>query len=321
LKQLIVAVCLGVYSCPLAVELAFLIAKWPLILVKTATMKRPTVYSICAAVAVFLAASNLASARPIGFSEISLMLRMHESEAAIKEEVVQRRLLHPLTGPQETLLKSQGASDSLISSLRDSKLVASKEEIAAAEAARKQSATANNTDVRSEHHGPHIRVFDVACGHSINLSQWGGLDYEIAFYSYRFAGEDHIQPAMIDQWSTRTVVYRTIPFEGETQAFTEDWYPTNGARNWRYTPYNGRGGTLYNGRGDFGDTRSFDFSDTVSVSSRSVSRPIAIDWDNPVFFQGQPYTFYPVYGAGGVSLYYISNTSDTVKLAVTGRGW
>src|SRR5437660_1073212 len=83
--------------------------------------------------------------------------------------------------------------------------------------------------------------------------------------------------------------------KSENEVFTEDWYPTNGVRNWRYTPYNGSGGTLYNGRGDFRDTRSINFSDSVAVSSRSVSRPIAVDWNDPVFFDGQPYTFYPVY--------------------------
>jgi hypothetical protein len=48
-----------------------------------------------------------------------------------------------------------------------------------------------------------------------------------------------------------------------------------------------------------------------------VSRPVAIDWRNPVFIDGQPYTFYPVYGAGAVSLYFINATSDSVKLAVS----
>ena len=283
-------------------------------LVKITAMKHPTVYSLLA-VAALTGFALSASARPIGFSEISLMVRMHESEAAIKDEVTQRKLLHPLTSPQETLLKQQGASDSLISSLRNSKLAASKEEVAAAETASKQRITGNDAGVQVEPRR-HVHVFDVAFGHPINLSQWGGLDYEIAFYSYRFAGEDHIQPAMIDNVGTRTVVYKTIPFESENEAFSDDWYPTNGTRNWRYTPYNGSGGTLYNGRGDFRDTRSLNFSDTVSVSSYSVSRPITVDWDNPVFIEGEPYTLYPVYGAGGVSLYFINASSGSARVAV-----
>lgn len=252
------------------------------------------------------------------------MVRMHESEASIRDEVAQRKLLHGLTSPQETLLKSQGASDSLVQSLRNSSLVASKDEVVAAEAATaKHSALASDdAPAYGQHHHPHVTIFDVAMGHSINLSQWGGLDYEIAFYSYRFAGEDYIQPAIIDNVGTRTVVSRIVPTGSinEGELLTDDWYPTNGVRNWRYTPYNGSGGTLYNGRGDFRDTRSLNFSDSVGVSSRSVSRPIVIDWDNPVFFDGQPYTFYPVYGSGGVSLYYISSSGDSVKLAVCRSG-
>src|SRR5439155_26394538 len=47
-----------------------------------------------------------------------------------------------------------------------------------------------------------------------------------------------------------------------------------------------------------------------------VSRPVAIDWNDPVFFDGQPYTFYPVYAGGGVSLYFINGSSDSARVAV-----
>ena len=259
--------------------------------------------------------ANQTSARPIGFSEISLLVRAHESEASIKDEVTQRKLLHALTPVQGNILKSQGASDSLIQSLHNSNLVVSKEEAAVIEAAAARNANQPPTEGRVRENGhSHVLVFDVAYGHPINLSQWGGLDYEIAFYSYRFAGEDHVQPAFIDNVLTRTEVVRNIPLTSEGETFTQDWFPTNGVRNWRFTPYDGRG---YDGRGDFRDTRSFNFSDSVAVSSYSVSRPVAIDWRNPVFIDGQPYTFYPVYGAGAVSLYFINATSDSVKLAVS----
>jgi hypothetical protein len=278
-------------------------------------MKIPTAYRLSAVLASLFVLATPAFSRPIGFSELSLMVRMHQSEADIKNDVAERKLLHGLTQPQEGILKSQGASDSLLKSLRDSNLVASKEEAAAAESANRESG-APSADIRPAGHHRHVMVFDVAFGHPINLSQWGGLDYEIAFYSYRFAGEDHIQPALIDNVGTRTVVYKSVPLESENEVFTEDWYPTNGVRNWRYTPYNGSGGTLYNGRGDFRDTRSINFGDSVAVSSYSVSRPVAIDWDAPVFFDGQAYTFYPVYGGGGVSLYYISANSYSARVAV-----
>jgi hypothetical protein len=278
-------------------------------------MKRPTVYSLSIAAAILTVWINSAAARPIGFSEISLLVRSHESEAFIKGEVSQRKLLHALTPVQENILKSQGATDSLIQSLRNSNLVVSKEEAAAAEAAARE---ANAPSPEIQNHYPRVQVFDVAFGHPINLSLWGGLDTEIAFYSYRFAGEDHIQPAFIDQVRTRTVATKLLQSgSSEEEVLTEDWYPTNGVRNWRYEPYNGRGGTLYNGRGDFRDTRSFNFSDAITVSSHSVSRPITIDWDNPVFIEGQPYTFYPVYGQWGVSLYFISANNGSARLAVS----
>jgi hypothetical protein len=273
-------------------------------------MKSPTYYRLLIVAASLLVASQL-SARPIGFSELSLMVRMHESEADIKNDVAERKLLHGLTQPQEGILKSQGASDSLIKSLRDSNLVASKEEVAAAESATAH--PANGSSMETQNHYPRVDIFEVAFGHPINLSRWGGLDYEIAFYSYRFAGEDHIQPALIDNVGTRTVVSRSIPLLSEGEVFTSDWFPTNGVRNWRFTPYNG---VDYDNRGDFRDPRSINFSDSVAVSSHSVSRALAIDWRNPQFIDGQPYTFYPVYVGPGASLYFIRASSDSARVAV-----
>ena len=275
-------------------------------------MKSPTYYRSLLAACSLLLIPQL-QAKPIGFSELSLLVRMHEPEFSIKNEAAERKLLHLLTQPQEGLLKSQGASDSLIKSLRDSSLLASKEEVAAVEtaAAHENAAVPSEPMSHAGHHG-HVLVFDVAFGHPINLSQWGGLDYEIAFYSYRFAGEDHIQPALIDNVGTRTVVSRNIPLESEGEALTDNWFPTNGVRNWRYTPYSSVG---YDGRGEFRDWR-LNWSDSVAATEFSVSRPILIDWNDPVFFDGQAYTFYPVYGAGGVSLYYISSTSYSAKIAV-----
>lgn len=284
-------------------------------------MKSTTRYSLLATAALLLASSQL-HATPIGFSELSLLVRMHEPEFSIKNEVADRRLLHSLTQPQENILKSQGASDSLIKSLRDPNLVVSKEEAAAVESAAiaaRENATTETEPMMNHGHHQHVLVFDVAFGHPINLSQWGGLDYEIAFYSYRFAGEDHIQPALIDQVGTRTVVSPIVPTDGlsASDAFTSNWFPTNGVRNWRYTPYNGRD---YDNRADFRDMRSIEFgnnfTDAVAISSFSSSRPVAIDWDDPVFFDGQPYTFYRVYGAGSVSLYYISSNSYSARVAV-----
>jgi hypothetical protein len=73
---------------------------------------------------------------------------------------------------------------------------------------------------------------------------------------------------------------------------------------------------LIDGRGDFRDWR-FNWSDAVALTQYAVSRPVAIDWDAPVFIEGQAYTFYPVYGEGAVSLYYISSNSYSARVAVS----
>jgi hypothetical protein len=268
--------------------------------------------------ATLLAASQL-SARPIGFSELSLMVRMHESETSIKNDVTERKLLHGLTQPpgrHSQITRRQRFAD--IKSLRDSNLVASKEEAAAVESAAARESSAPSAEIHPAGHHRHVLVFDVAFGHPINLSQWGGLDYEIAFYSYRFAGEDHIQPALIDNVGTRTVVSRVVLEGGqsEVETFTSDWFSTNGVRNWRFTPYNGLD---YDKRADFRDARSITFANNdswIAVSSQSASRPVAIDWNDPVFLEGQSYTFYPVYSAGGVSLYFVNGSSDSARVAV-----
>src|SRR5947209_2486773 len=195
-------------------------------------MRSPTHYRFLVAAALTTLLVPQLEAKPIGFSELSLLVRMHEPEFSIKNEVADRKLLHPLTQPQENLLKQQGASEGFIKSLRDTNLVVSKEEAAATEnPATRESNVAASEPVSHPGHRRHIVVFDVAFGHPVNLSQWGGLDYEIAFYSYRFAGEDHIQPALVDSVGTRTVVYRTTPLLSEGETFTADWYPTNRVRN------------------------------------------------------------------------------------------
>jgi len=261
-------------------------------------MKHPTSYSLSIAALSLLLWVNPALARPIDFNEVSLFVRAHESEASIKDEVASRKLMHPLTPQQESTLKAQGASDSLIQSLRNSSWIASKDDVAAIESRDRQIRLHPREEAPANQR---VFVFNVAFGHPINLSQWGGADYEIAFYSYRIAGEDYIEPALIDNVRTGTDVFRTIPLISESDAFARDWFPTNEVRNWRFTPYDGRG--------DLRDNR-FNLSDSVAVSSRSFTRPMQIDWENPVFIEGQPYTFYRVYGAGGVSLYYIGKATE-----------
>jgi hypothetical protein len=275
-------------------------------------MRHPTVYSFSLVAAALLISATSSFARPVDFNELSLLVRVHENEASIKNEVARRKLAQALTPQQEARLKSEGASDSLIASLRSNNLIAPKTSPAAPESERvRPGPTSSIESAGPSRPGPNVHVFNVAFGQPINLSEWGGLDYEIAFYSYRSGGEVHIQPAFVDQFATRTEVSRTIPLVNEREAVSQDWYPRNEVRNFRFTPYDASG--------DLRDRR-FNFSDSVAVSSYAVSRPTRIDWDNPIFIDGQPYTFYPVYGAGGVSLYYIGRASETsAMVAVVSR--
>ena len=265
-----------------------------------AIMTRPTRYSCAATLFACLLLAGQLQARPINFNEISLLVRSHESEPSIRDEVVKRKLQHPLTAQQEATLRTQGASDSLVQLLRTSNVVASKEEADAADAIDRRRAAALAHEEMAPR-GPNVRVFNIAFGQPINLSEFGGADYEIAFYSFRIAGEDKVQPALIDNIRTGTDVARNIPLQSESDAFASSFFPTNEVRNWRFTPYGARH--------DLRDDR-FNWSDSVAISSHAKTRPLQIDWDSPVFFEGQPYTFYRVYGAGGVSLYYIGQASE-----------
>ncbi len=280
-------------------------------------MKHPTGYKLSILALALLGWIQTTSARPIDFKELSLLVRSHESESSIRQDVADRKLMHSLTSQQENKLKSEGASDSLVRYLRNSDLVVSKDEAASYEVTREQQSKIPALQNGGTGAQGKLYVFDVAFGHPINLSQWGGYDCELAFYAYRSAGEDIIEPVMIDNVRTGSVVSRVIPSAGlsENEAFAGESYRrqrfiTNDDNGHRFTPYDSRG--------DLKDDR-FNFSDTASVSSQSASRPLAIDWRNPVSVEGVPYALYPVYGAGGVSLYYIGGSSSSVKLAVATR--
>ena len=219
-----------------------------------------------------------ASARPIEFGEVSLLVRAHESNPEILQEVSARKLLHPLTAAQGNILKSQGADDALVRNLENPNLVLSPAE-AATFADQSRQALKNPARPASEQSlGQNVHVFDVSYGHPVNLSQWGGPSQEIAFQLRRYAGEDIVEPILLDSY---------------TSAAT------------------------YRGQGRPDDsTTIFDQRDYVSVVSYDRSRPASIDTANPVTIKGVPYLLYPVCGAGGVSLYYIGTSGGSVRLAV-----
>ena len=225
-----------------------------------------------------------ASARPIEFSEVSLLVRSHESNPDILDQVRTRKLLHTLSTQQEDLLKQQGASDDLIRGLRDSRFALSASE-ANAFGMEEQRIAAHRHDARESHEEnasmpENIHVFDVSYGHAINLSQWGGPDYDVVFKCRRFAGEDVIEP-----------------------------YLTDNVRSYVDT-------ATYLGHGRDDSTTMFDHRNYSSVVAREVSRPISIDTANPVFLKDVPYTLYHVCGAQGISLYYIGKNGGSVRLAV-----
>ena len=247
-----------------------------------------------------LAGAVSALAAPVNFNEVSLWVRVKETDKSILSEVKERKLAKALTPQQETTLKSQGASDSLVQSLRSSALIASSADVAPSEtkAPAPKTAPAPDRDNAPEN----LQVFDVTAGHPINLSQWGGPDYEFAFNIYRYAGENIIEPVMVDTVRTYTDVAHYIGVLGTG--------PRTAAPYFR----GGKGLTPYLG-GDLKDD-SHMIGDYIAVSSHSTTRSLSIDRKHPVVFAGSPYTLYPIYGAGGTELYYIGHGSDSVKLAV-----
>jgi hypothetical protein len=265
---------------------------------------QPTKIILVTAIAI-LAGAMSAFAAPMNFNEVSLWVRAKETDKSILNEVKERKLAKALTPQQESTLKSQGASDSLVQSLRSSTLVvsASSAETAPTEtkAVAPKSVSAS-TAADNESSADTLQVFDVTANHPVNLSQWGGPDYEFAFNIYRYAGENVVEPVLVDQIRTYTDVAHYVGVLG-TGPRTAVPYFRGGKR---LTPYLG---------GDLKDDTHY-IGDYISVSSHSASREMSIDRRHPIVVKGSPYTLYPIYGAGGAELYYIGHGSDSVKLAV-----
>lgn len=233
-----------------------------------------------------LAVSALAA--PIEFSEVSLLVRSHEREPSIAREVAGRKLTRPLTPQQENTLKKQGASDSLVQTLQTPANVMNAGDASAYEARRDQyrkgptTASASSLSGTAAGAPEGLHIFEVAPGHPVNLSQWGGPDYDLVFNP----------PTRLD--------------EGGDDAFLVDPIRT------------GTDVATYHGKGRAADsTTIFPYRDYVSSTSYSFTRGLRIDHKHPVSVKGSPYLLYPVYAAGGVSLYYIGASSESVKFAVS----
>ncbi len=251
---------------------------------------------------VVLAGVTGLTAAPINFNEVSLWVRAKQTDKSILTEVSHRKLSKALTPAQEATLKSQGASDSLVQSLRNSALVASSTEVAATETKAPAPKTATAPEPDRDSAADNLRVFDVTAGHPINLSQWGGPDYEFAFNIYRYAGENIIEPVLVDTVRTYTDVAHYVGVLGTGPRTNVPHFRSAG----RLIPYL---------NGDLKDD-SYMIGDYIAVSSHSASRGMSIDRKHPVVIPGVPYTLFPIYGVGSTALYYVGHTSDTVKLAV-----
>jgi hypothetical protein len=237
---------------------------------------------ITALLAVLL--TTTASGRPLEFSELSLLVRAHEPEPSLIADAKERKLMHALTPQQEATLKSQGATDSLIQSLRNSKLVVSQSEAKAYEESR---STPTRIPAPPGREGfasrrPNVEIVNVACGYPVNLSYWGGPDYDFTFRSRDIVEVGRPEAEMI-QPSGTSIHYAT--YRGVR---VPDWEPVD--------------------------------PEYTSIMSHVYARPVRIDWHNPVLLDDVPYTLYPVYAGGGVALYYIGQSScDSVMLAIVTR--
>lgn len=245
------------------------------------------------------------TAAPINFSEVSLWVRARETDQSIVREVSQRKLAHALTPQQETTLKSQGASNSLVQSLRNPNVIAAPADVAASEVKSQPPRMPQIQEMAADSAADNLRIFEVSAGHPINLSQWGGPDYEFAFNVLRFMGEDIVEPIVIDTVRTYTDVATYIGPLTTGPRTTQPYF-----RSERFAPYAG---------GDLKDD-SYMIGNYITAVSHSVSRGMSIDRRNPVRIKDVPYLLYPVYGVRGVSLYYIGSSSNSVKLAVSASG-
>jgi hypothetical protein len=244
-----------------------------------------------------------ATAAPINFGELSLWVRARDKDQSILREVSQRKLAKAITPQEESTLKNQGASNSLIQSLKSPALVAASADVAATEVKSPATRPTAMQDSDSDSPADNLHIFEVTAGHPINLSQWGGPDYEFAFNIFRYAGENIIEPVIVDQVRTYTDIAHYVGVLGTGPRITQPHFRGGG----KLIPYLG---------GDLKDD-SYMIGDYISVSSHSASRAMSIDRRHPVVIKGSPYTLYPIYGVRGASLYYIAHSADSVKLAVS----
>jgi hypothetical protein len=234
-------------------------------------------------IAVAALAAISAFARPIDFRELSLLVRAHESDQFIISTASDRKLARPLTPQQEATLRSQGASDSLVRSLRSNDLVAPQADAASYEAAKPApAAPAGHGTSLPPKHTADVDIVNVAVGQPVNLSAWGGPDLEISFRPRDIVETGRDEVELIDP-ALSHVHYAT--YHGYR---APGWEPVDP----QYT----------------------------SITAHTFTRSLAIDWSHPVRLDDVPYLLYPIYATRGASVYFIGRMSDDmVRLAVVSR--
>ena len=241
-------------------------------------------------------------AQPLEFNEVSLFLRGGDDETFIREEVTRRKLVARLTPEQEQVLRRQGASDALLESLRRPNAIMSAQEASAYQSARERRRASSAPALAAANHDrDSVHIFNAAYGQPINLGQFGGPHYEVAFFRFREAGEDIVQPRLIDPVASGTEVTTYI----SPYTLSTDLLLSPRVKPKRFYPY-------------WEDSITYPEPQIGYTAAMiyQVSRPIPIDRYNPIRVDGVPYALYPVYGGGGVALYYIGQSGDSVKLAV-----
>ncbi len=232
------------------------------------------------------------------------MVRGGDRDAAIVQEVSGRKLVRKLSRDQEDTLRKQGASPALLQELRNSSLLLDEKaarNFEAARASQPKPASRGGGEQRPAAARPRLHIFNASYGQPFNLGQWGGPDYEFVFLRFRQAGEDIIEPRLIDTISSQTDVATYLsPYTLDSLNYRTVRMPTR-----RFAPY-------------LDESLTFPAPELgyTAVVTHAVGRTLAIDHQNPVRIEGVPYALYPVYGAGGVALYYIGGSGDSVKLAV-----
>lgn len=264
---------------------------------------KPQVRTITGAAFGLLFAASVAFATPIDFGEISLLVRAREPDASITADISQRHLAQKLTVDQEATLKKQGASDSLITSLRNAAVAPAPQSSVAAVGGRRASTRSDNesaaADDRDRSSEPDVQIVDVGIGEPVNLSAWGGIDREFVFHrrsitdlrrTYSFYERDNFP------------YYRDPLFEPSSDELT-----------------------MIEPVGSFAHTSTYLgtaqsqplLAGYTATTLHTFTRRLEVQRHNPVHIGGVPYNLYPIYAAGGVSLYYIGRISDeVVRLAV-----